>query len=231
MKNKDKIIKAIILAGGYSKRMGLGVPKQLVKIGNKPLLVYTLDVFEKCKQIDSIILVGPGKYIRQCCDLVKKQRYKKVEQLVVGGKTRQQSVFNALRRTINCDYVLIHDGVRPFITQRIISRTIKAVKEFGAVTCAIKATDTIVEAKKDYIGSLLCRDKLWRIQTPQAFKFDLIFKAHRKAKAKRIFDASDDTQLLLALKKKVKLLEGSYRNIKVTTMADLLLTKKLKRES
>ena len=225
---KNKVIKALILAGGYSKRINLKTPKQLVKIDNKPLLAYTLGVFERCKSIDSIILVVHKRYILPCRNLVKKYRYKKVEQLCLGGKTRQQSVFNALKKVSDCDYVVIHDGVRPFVTQRIISRVINAAKLFGAATCAVQATDTTVEAKKGSITSVFCRNKLWRIQTPQAFKFELIFKAHQKAKAKKIFDASDDTQLLLGLKKKVKLVGGSYRNIKVTTMADLLLIKKMK---
>ena len=227
---KNKAIKAIILAGGYSKRMNLKTPKQLVKIDNKPLLAYTLGVFERCKSIDSIILVVHKRYILPCRNLVKKYRYKKVEQFCLGGRTRQQSVFNALKKIRDCDYVVIHDGVRPFVTQRIISRVIKAAKLFDAATCAVRATDTMVEAKGGYIGSVLCRDKLWRIQTPQAFKFDLIFKAHQKAKAKKVFDASDDAQLLLGLKKKVKLIKGSYKNIKITTKSDLVLAKRLKAE-
>ena len=228
---KNKVIKALILAGGYSKRIKSRIPKQLAKINNKPLLAYTLDVFEDCKSIDSIILVVHKRHILPCRNLVKKYRYKKVEQFCLGGKTRQQSVFNALKKIRDCDYVVIHDGVRPFVTQRIISRVIKAAKLFDAATCAVRATDTMVEAKGGYIGSVLCRDKLWRIQTPQAFKFDLIFKAHQKAKAKKIFDASDDTQLAISLGEKVAIVEGSYQNLKITTPFDfnsakLLLNKR-----
>lgn len=228
---KRKIVKAIILAGGYSKRMKLKVPKQLVKIDNKPLLAYTLDIFEKCKSVDSIVLVVNKKFIRQCRNLIKKYGYKKIEKLCLGGKTRQASVFNALRKMRDCDYVIIHDGVRPFVTERIISRVAKAVKRFNALTCAVKEVDTVVEAKKGCIDSVLCRNKVWHIQTPQAFKFALILKAHQKARAcAKIFDASDDAQLLLALKKKVKLIKGSYKNIKITTKSDLVLAKRLKAE-
>lgn len=229
MKKKNEVVKAIILAGGYSKRMNLKVPKQLAKIDNKPILAYTLDVFEECKAIDSIILVVHKKIIQQSRKLIKKYGYKRIKQLCLGGRTRQQSVFNALQKIRDCDYVVIHDAVRPFVTERNISRVIRTVKKFDAVTCAVKAIDTIVEAEQSFIGTTFHRDKLWHIQTPQAFRFDLILKAHQKAKAERIFNASDDAQLLLGLKKEVKLVEGSYKNIKVTTMSDLLLIRKLKK--
>ncbi len=229
MHNKTQIIKAIILAGGYSKRMNLKIPKQMAKIDNKPILAYTLDVFERCKAIDSIILVVHKKIVQQSRSLIKKCGYKKIGQLCLGGETRQQSVFNALTMIRDCDYVIIHDGVRPFVTEDSILRIIRSVKMFGAVTCAVKAIDTIIEAKENFIGRTLCRDVLWHIQTPQAFRFDLILQAHQKAKAEGIKNVSDDAQLLLGLKKKVKLIEGSYKNIKVTTMADLLLIKKLKK--
>lgn len=227
MKNKDKIIKAIVLAGGYSKRIKLKVPKQLVKIDNKPLLAYTLDVFERCKAIDSIILVLHKKIVHQCRNLIKKYGYKKVEQLCLGGRTRQQSVFNALRKIKDCDYVIIHDGVRPFVTQKIISRAIKAVKRFNAVTCAVEATDTIVEAKKDFIGATLRRNKLWHIQTPQAFKFEAILHVHQRARLGKVFDSTDDAQLVFKLNKRVKIIKGSCQNLKITTPFDLYLAKLL----
>ena len=103
---KNKVVKAIVLAGGYSKRMGLKTPKQLVKVGNKPILAHTLGVFQRCKRVDSIILVAHKKIIRQCRNLIKRYGYKKVEQLCSGGATRQQSVFNALRKIKDCDYVI-----------------------------------------------------------------------------------------------------------------------------
>jgi 2-C-methyl-D-erythritol 4-phosphate cytidylyltransferase len=227
MSNKKKVVKAIILAGGYSKRMNLSVPKQLVKINHRPLLSYTLDVFEKSKAIESIVLVVHKKIISQSQTLIKQYGYKKIEQLCLGGKTRQQSVFNALQRIRDCDYVVIHDAVRPFVTQKDISRIIKAVKEFGAATCAVKVIDTIVEAEKNFLHRTLPRHKLWHIQTPQAFKFDLIVKAHQKAYRAKIFDSTDDAQLVIRFKDKTKIVEGSHKNLKVTTPFDLYLTKLL----
>ena len=227
MKNKTQVIKAIILAGGSSRRMNLKVPKQLAKIGNKPLLAYTLDTFERCKAIDSIILVVHKKIILQCRNLIKKYGYKKIKQLVIGGRTRQKSVFNALCKIRDCDYVIIHDGVRPFITQKIISRIIKAVKNSGALTCAVKATDTIVEAKEGFIDCFLCRNTLWHIQTPQAFKFDLIFQAHREARLKKIFNSTDDARLVLKVGNKIKVIKGSRKNVKITRPFDFYLAKLL----
>lgn len=225
---KNKVVKAIVLAGGYSKRMGLKIPKQLVKIGNKPILAHTLDVFQRCKRVDSIILVAHKRIIRQCRNLIKRYGYKKVEQLCPGGATRQESVFNALRKIKDCDYVIIHDGVRPFVSQKTILGVIRAVRRFGAVTCAVKATDTIVEAKKSSITSVFCRNKLWHIQTPQAFKFNLILAAHKKASASaKILNTSDDAQLILKFSNKVKIIKGSYQNLKITTPFDLDLAKTL----
>ncbi len=222
---RNKIVKALILAAGYSQRLNRGVPKQLLKINNKPLLAYTLDVFEKSEAINAIVLVVQPEYIVACRKLIRKYRLKKVEQLVIGGKTRQQSVFNALTAMKDCGYLVIHDGVRPLVAEENILNTIKAARRFAAATCAVGATDTVIQAEAGFIDSLLPREKLWHIQTPQAFKFNLILKAHRAARSKKIFNSSDDAQLLLRLKRKVKLVAGSYKNIKITTASDLRLCK------
>lgn len=237
--------KAIILAAGYSKRINLKMPKQLVKIGARPLITYTLDVFQRHKAIDSIILVAPKKHIPKFNNLIKKYGYEKIEQLCPGGSSRQQSVFKALRKVRNCDYVVIHDGVRPFITPEIISKVIEAAKGLGAATCAVRAIDTIVEAKGHFINSVPCRNKLWHIQTPQAFKFNLIYQAHRKAYLSKTLNSTDDTQLVLkfadkvspvrnlvtsrkvAVSNGVRLIKGDYKNLKITTPDDLYLAKRL----
>ncbi|MFH1245630.1 MAG: 2-C-methyl-D-erythritol 4-phosphate cytidylyltransferase [Candidatus Omnitrophota bacterium] len=226
MKRK-KIVRAIVLAGGYSRRMKMDVPKQVLNIAGRPLLAYTLDVFEQTKEIDSIILVSHKKIISRCQSLIAEYGFKKVEQICPGGRTRQESVFNALKEIKPCTYVLVHDGVRPLLTEKIILDIIKAVKRFKAASCAIKATDTIVEAKSGMLNAVLSRDKLWQIQTPQAFRFDLLLRAHNQARERKIKDASDDAQLMLALRRKVKLVTASPGNIKVTTPADLSLLKGL----
>lgn len=223
--------KAIIVAGGYSRRLKLPVPKQLTKVNRKPIVAYSLDLFEKCRAIDSIILVAQHKYLTTFKRLIKQYAYQKVECLCFGGATRQQSVFRGLQQVRNCDYVLIHDAVRPFVTEKIILDVLKAAKQFGAATSAVPTKDTIVQVKKGFIELTLSRSKLWHIQTPQAFKFKLLYQAHQYARAKAITDASDDAQLLLRIKKKVKLIEGSYENIKITTAFDLLLAEELAKKN
>ncbi|UCB57493.1 MAG: 2-C-methyl-D-erythritol 4-phosphate cytidylyltransferase [Candidatus Omnitrophota bacterium] len=227
MKSNSKKVKAIILAGGYSRRMNSKIPKQLIKIKGRPILSYSLDVFERCRAIDGIILVAHKNIMRQCHNLIKKYNYKKIKQVVRGGKDRQQSVFNALEEIKDCDYVIIHDGVRPFVNEEIISRVIKAAFLFGAASAAIRTIDTIVETKGNFIDAFLCRDRLMNIQTPQAARFDLLIQAHRKAKKEGINNATDDAQLLFRLKRKVKLAEGSRRNIKITKPFDLCLARAL----
>jgi len=225
MKSKSPSVKAIILAAGYSRRMRSKMPKQLAEVNHKPLIAYTLDAFERCRAIEGMVLVVQHKYLARFRNLVKSSGYKKVEQLCLGGRTRQQSVFNALGKISDCDYVLIHDGVRPFVTEKIISDVIKATKQFGAATSAVRSTDSIVEERQGFIGTTLRRDRLWHIQTPQGFKLNLIRQAHRQARAKGITDASDDAQLLLKMRKKIKLIKGSYKNIKITTPEDLRLAR------
>lgn len=202
------------------------VLKQLTKINNKPVLAYALEVFERCKLIDSIILVSHRKIERPCRNLIKRYGYKKIEQICSGGATRQRSVFNALRKIKHCDYIIIHDGVRPFLTQEIISKVLKAASVYGAATSAVRAQDTIVETKGDFIAKTLHRNKLWQIQTPQAFKFGLLFQAHQRARKNKIFASTDDAQLVLKYKNnKVKIVEGSYKNVKITTPFDLYLAR------
>ena len=216
---------AIVLAGGYSRRMSGAMPKQLIKISNQPLLVHTLHVFERCSKIKEVVVVANKKYLNPITALVHNCGYKKIAQICPGGNTRQQSVYNGLAHMVTCEYVLIHDGVRPCINQKIIVDVIKAALKHGAATSAVRATDTIIASDMGYINKALSRDKLWRIQTPQAFLFDLIIRAHQLARRKHISDATDDTQLVIRLGQKVKIVEGSYRNIKVTTKEDLLLAK------
>ena len=116
--------------------------------------------------------------------------------------------------------------MRPFVSEKLVSEIIRAVKRFSAATCAVGAVDTIVQADTGFIGQALRRDKLMAIQTPQAFSFKLIRQAHQAARAARIFNASDDAQLVFRLKKQVKLVPGSYKNIKITTKEDLRLLKR-----
>lgn len=223
---KNKVTKAIILGAGFSKRMKLKVPKQLARIDNKPVLAYALDVFERCKSIDGIILVCHRRIERPCRNLIKRYGYKKIEQICSGGATRQRSVFSALRKIKHCDYIVIHDGVRPFVTGEIILKVLAAASIYGAATTAVRVQDTVVETKGDYIAKTLDRNKLWQIQTPQAFKFGLLIQAHQRARRNKIFASTDDAQLVHKYENnKVKIVQSSYKNIKITTPFDLYLAR------
>ena len=216
---------AIIPAGGAGKRLKAHVAKQYLFLDHMPVLVHTLTVFQKSKVIDNIVLAVPSDdlvSIRQ--ELIDKYRLTKLTTIVAGGKERQDSVRNSLS-AINskCDIVVIHDGVRPFVTQDLIKRVVEAANTEGAATAGIKAKDTIKETKKDnMVAATIPRQNLWLTQTPQAFKFELLKKAYKTAYDKKFY-GTDDASLVERIGKKVIMIEGSYENIKITTREDILI--------
>lgn len=221
------MISAIILAGGKGKRMGANVSKQYIQINGKPILYYTLKRFSNCKDIDRIILVLPNDEIDYCKEEVLDKYSLKVDLIVEGGKERQDSVNNALEQIIDDEIVLIHDGARPFVSQRIIDEGIKYARLYGASAPGVMPKDTI-KIKSDENFSLLTPDRntLVAIQTPQVFKLNIIKDCHRKVKEENL-KVTDDTMVVELYGNKVYLYEGDYTNIKVTTPEDLILAEKL----
>lgn len=224
---------AIILAGGVGTRMGIkDTPKQFIDIYGKPILVHTLEKFDNNINIDKICIVSLKNYIEDIQILIRRFEIKKVEWVIEGGRTRQISVSNAIRKLneiCKCnDIILIHDAVRPLISSRIINENISVAKEFGAVDTVIVSDDTIVKSLhgKD-IHSIPKRQELYLGQTPQTFKFDLIKAAHKNAEMNKFEDATDDCQLVLNLDEKVKLVKGDKLNFKITSFEDLTLLKAL----
>lgn len=205
-------ITAIITAGGTSSRFG-NTNKLLEKVNDKEIIKYTVEAFEN-SNVDEIVICA-NKSIME--ELTKMFPYKIVE----GGNTRQQSVYNGLS-AVKCDYVLIHDGARPMITPEIINKTIELVKEKNAVTVMTKTIDTIKEVENGKIIKTIDRTKLYNTQTPQAFKYDLIKSIHEKLKDKNF---TDDAGMVEALGYDVFVVEGSYKNIKITTKDDLQIAK------
>lgn len=222
---------AIILAGGFGLRFDKDIPKQFIKINDKPLLFYTLKVFESCNQIDKILVVVPEQFKIKTLDLIKKYGLKKIMNIIKGGQTRQESSYSALKYLEDKDatIVVIHDAVRPFVSEEIINSSIIVAKEYGAADVIVKITDTIVKARKGFITRIPDRKYLYHGQTPQTFKYSLIWKAHKKAKKDMYINASDDAQLILRLGYKVKTIKGSYQNIKITHKTDLLFGKIFKK--
>jgi 2-C-methyl-D-erythritol 4-phosphate cytidylyltransferase len=219
-------IGVIIAAAGSGKRLGYKTAKPYIKLANKALLAYCLDVFDKTAAIDQIIIAADKNQLHKAELLIKKNNYKKVAKVIRGGKTRSQSVFNGLRAlNKDTDYVLIHDGARPFISKGLINRIVKAVIKHKAVICAIPCVQTIKSADKNLeVMSTLDRNILWQVQTPQAFSSKLILSAYEKQSLKN-FDFFDDAQLIEKIPHKVKIVEGLNTNIKITTADDLKIAK------
>ncbi|MCF8069933.1 MAG: 2-C-methyl-D-erythritol 4-phosphate cytidylyltransferase [Desulfobacterales bacterium] len=220
------MITAIIVAAGKGTRMKGDLPKQYVMLGDRPILAHTISVFEKCDIVDSILLIIPDNDIDYCTDNIltlaeKPERIK----LIAGGKERQESVYNGLLAASGSKVVLIHDGVRPFITNGQIQSCVDSVEETGACILAVPVTDTIKQVDSSgYINATMPRDTLWQAQTPQAFRYNLILDAHEKALEDAI-PGTDDAQLVERLGKKVKIITGSRKNIKITTLEDMAVAR------
>lgn len=219
-----KKVIVIIVAGGKGKRIGADISKQYLDISGKPILAHTLKAFEDCNAVDSIIVVCHPNDMEYCQkNIIKKFGFKKVIKVVKGGKERQDSVRNGLDAVPkSCDIVSIHDGVRPFVSQSIIKKSISEAKKTGASVVCVPVKDTIKEASSGYVIKTPDRKKLWAVQTPQTFKTDIIKKAHKIALKKGVM-ATDDSSLVEMIGYKVKVVEGSYENIKITTPEDLII--------
>ena len=219
---------AIIVAAGKGTRMKCKQNKVFLNLKGKPILYYTLKVFEDNDNIDNIILVLSEADIEYCIDsVINKYGIKKVCKIVEGGTTRQSSVMNGLVAASECDLVLIHDGARPFIDNKIIDDGIKYAKIYGACACGVKPKDTIkIKSAEGFSEGTLKRDTLFSVQTPQGFKYDLILNSHKEAINKSI-DATDDTALAEGSGHSVYLYEGSYTNIKITTPEDIIIGEKI----
>jgi 2-C-methyl-D-erythritol 4-phosphate cytidylyltransferase len=219
---------AVIVAAGKGTRMGADVNKQFLNIKNKPILYYTLKAFASCTSIDEIILVTAKDEMQYCkSEIIKKYNINKVSNIVEGGRERQHSVFNGLMASKDCDIVLIHDGARPFVNDRIIEEGIEYAKKYGACTCGVQPKDTIkVREENGFSKNTLNRDSLFSVQTPQCFKYDLIVSCHEKISSECV-KITDDTSVVEYFGHKVYLYEGSYNNIKITTPEDLVIGEKI----
>lgn len=215
---------AIVLAGGSGKRMNSSVKKQYIEIQNKPLIYYSLAAFEK-SIVEKIVLVcSPGE--EEFCqrEIVDRYGFRKVKKIVPGGKERFNSVYEGLKALTETDYVLIHDGARPFITQDIIRRSVEGVRRYNACVVGMPSKDTVKIADDNgFIQSTPKRSSVWNIQTPQSFKYDIVCRAYQKIfELENSLEITDDAMVVeSALSFPVKLIEGAYSNIKITTPEDL----------
>ena len=223
------MISAIILAGGKGKRMRLAISKQFIDIKGKPIIYYTLKKFSENKKIDNIIVVLPEDEVKYFKENILKKYELRINKIVIGGKERQDSVYNALKSLKNSstDIVLIHDGARPFISERIINEGIKFAEIYGAAAPGVMPKDTIkVKNEKNFSVDTPNRANLVSIQTPQVFKFDEILECHEKIRYNGE-KVTDDTMVVEKYGYSVYLYDGEYTNIKVTTPEDLILAERL----
>jgi 2-C-methyl-D-erythritol 4-phosphate cytidylyltransferase len=219
-KNKGGKLGVVIVAAGTSQRMA-GINKLFAPLRGKPLLAWSVDTCQRYSLVQQIVLVLNDKDLARGQKLKKERGWSKVT-LYPGGARRQDSVRQGLRQIRDCDWVMIHDGARPFLTTDLIEDGLKIAEEIGAAVAAVPVKDTIKLADSEkLIKETLQRDKLWATQTPQIFSFDVITRAYKNLAA----EVTDDAAAVECLGYKVKIYMGDYKNIKVTTAEDLALAK------
>jgi len=215
----------VIVAAGTSRRM-VGTNKLFASLNGKPLLAWSVDTCERCRLVRQIVLVLNDRDLARGQKLRKEGNWSKVT-LCRGGARRQDSVREGLRQVRNCDWVMIHDGARPFLTFDLIENGLRMADEFGAAAAAVPVKDTIKLADSaELTKETLKRGRLRAAQTPQIFSFDIITRAYKKLAT----EVTDDATAVERLGYKVQLYMGNYKNIKVTTPEDLALARIIARE-
>lgn len=217
---------AIVLAAGKGRRMNSSVQKQFLELQGKPLVYYSLSCFQNSPLIDHIILVTGEDSISYCKnEIVDRYELTKVTRIVPGGKERYDSVYAGLLACEDTDYVFIHDGARPFITEDILQRGLDGVKQKGACVVGMPSKDTVkIADSQNYVQETPDRNHVWMVQTPQIFSYSLIRGAYESIRKKDMRGITDDA--MVAEKEtgiSVLLVEGSYKNIKITTPEDLMV--------
>ncbi len=220
---------AILLAGGVGKRVGEDIPKQFLSILDKPIIFYSLEVFDRCSEIDSIYLVLPDEKINYFKEeLLPKFPISKLRKIVSGGETRQNSTFNGFQAIPKeVEIVVIHDVARPFVRNEMIRKSIFVAREVGSAIVASPATDTIKEVDENCrVQKTLDRKKLFQVQTPQTFRYSLLEKAF-EASFSDNFQATDEAGLIERIGEPIQVIESDSTNLKITTPSDLVLAESL----
>jgi 2-C-methyl-D-erythritol 4-phosphate cytidylyltransferase len=212
---------AIIVAAGSSRRMG-GVDKLMAPLGGRPVLAHSIAAFASCPAIDDVIVVASKANEAAIRTLLGELAPE--ARLVLGGSRRRDSVRAGLEALAGCDYVVVHDAARPLVTHALIDAALEGAREVGASLCAVPVTDTVKRSEPSgRVSSTVTREGLWLAQTPQAFRTELLLRAHRAID----IDATDDAALIELLGEPVKLVMGSARNLKITGPEDLALARAL----
>lgn len=225
---------AIVLAAGQGKRMHSKIQKQFMELDGMPVLCYSLRCFQESPLIRDIILVTGEEYVSWCKEeIVEKYGFSKVSSVVCGGKERYDSVYEGLRACKNTEYVLIHDGARPFIDQEIIERGLAAAAQTGASVVGMPSKDTVkIADAEENVSETPDRSSVWIVQTPQIFQYPLIYGAYTSIREKNMKGITDDAMVAEhETGVKIRFSEGSYRNIKITTPEDLVIAEAFLREN
>jgi 2-C-methyl-D-erythritol 4-phosphate cytidylyltransferase len=221
---------AIILGGGVGKRVQGEIPKQFLPLGTRPMIVHTVEAFQQSPAIDAIVVVVPAGWEQRCSEELQPSDFTKIEGIITGGETRQLSCWQALQylAAYPPHICVIHDAARPLVTGEMIEKAVREGTE--GMTFGLPVIDTIVECRDGAIFTVLPREQLRQVQTPQSFPFQTLWDAHRTALEEGVRDASDDAGLVLRLGNQVRVIEGDPRNIKITGLADLELARHLLQE-
>ncbi len=221
----DEWVAAVVPAGGYGTRMGNGTPKQFLQLGDVPLLIHALRVFESSRTITEIVVVVPQDAVEYCQqELLPQFALSKVNTVTGGGARRQDSVWNGLQAVDErTKIVIVHDAVRPFVTGAMVEQVVESAGTHGAAIVAIPLHDTVKQAASDgMIEATLDRQRLWLAQTPQAFRIELLREAHRSSRQADV-EATDDAFLVERIGHRIFIVSGSPDNIKVTRPEDLVM--------
>ncbi len=222
----------IIPAGGVGKRFGSQVPKQFAELGDIPLIVHTIRIFDTVEDVEAIVIPVHNEWFTFTKELIEKYKCDKVKEVIIGGLERQDSVYNGLlSETVkNSEIVLVHDAVRPFASAKLVQRIINETEDFGAVIPGIPPKETVKEKTNNgLVVKTLERQKLSLIQTPQGFWTDVITSAYRKAKEASFF-GTDEASLVEFIGYKVTIIDGEDENIKITTPFDLKIAELIMKE-
>ncbi len=220
---------AIIVAGGKGLRMRQSVRKQYLELAGKPLIGHTLIAFDACQKVDKVILVIPQADLAVCHRMVEALGLQKKPRLIAGGAQRQHSVYNGLESIANSahpdDVVVVHDGVRPFVTTAMLEACIDGARETGACITGVAAIDTLKRIDSGgWVQATLAREHIRMVQTPQAFQYALLQNAHAKA-LEQGFVGTDDAALVENWGARVKMIDGGRFNMKITTPEDMVIAK------
>ena len=222
-------VTVLIPAAGMGRRMGRAAAKQFLPLGDRPMLAHTLLAFQRASEVDEIIPILSKEDMENCLrEVIELYHITKVKTLVVGGKERQDSVYNGLQKLEDTKgIVLVHDGVRPFVTQEMIAEIVDLASKGECVAVGVPLKDTVKEVGTDgVVKSTLDRSRLWAIQTPQAFPVKVLKRVYAEA-YRHSFYGTDDATLVERAGEKVRVIMGSYDNIKITTPEDLILAEEI----